>query len=59
MDCSALEYSNPAHHLEVTEKLFVSDGAFFKAPQAIRFNYGCPHSRVLEGLDKLKKGFFS
>ena len=59
MDCSALEYSNPAHHLEVTEKLYVSDGAFFKVPQAIRFNYGCPHTRVLEGLDKLKKGFFS
>ena len=59
MDCSALEYSNPATHLEKAQQLFVSDGAFFGSPQCIRFNYGCAHSRVLEGLEKIKKGFFS
>lgn len=58
MDCKQLEYENPAMHLEKAAQLFVSDGAFFKAPRAIRFNYGCPHSRVLEGLEKMKKGFF-
>lgn len=58
MDCSALEYSNPAVHLEKTQQLFVSDGAYFSAPRCIRFNYGCPNARVLEGLEKMKKGFF-
>jgi len=57
MDCSALEYSNPAVYLEKKEQIFVSDGAFFGSPQCIRFNYGCAHSRVLEGLEKIKKGF--
>ena len=59
MDCSALEYNNPALHVEKTQKLFVSDGSFFKAPQCIRYNYGCSNARVIEGLEKLKKGLFS
>lgn len=59
MDCAALEYSNPAVHLEKQQQLFVSDGAYFGSPSCIRFNFGCPNSRVLEGLEKIKKGFFS
>lgn len=58
MDCAALEYSQPALHLEKSQNLFVSDGTPFGYKQAIRFNYGCSHTRVLEGLDKIKKGFF-
>ena len=59
MDCSALEYTNPALHVEKTQQLFVSDGAYFGSPQCVRFNFGCPNARVLEGLEKLKKGLFS
>lgn len=58
MDCSALEYENPAVHLEKSQQIFLSDGAFFGAPQCVRFNYGCAHARVEEGLEKVKKGFF-
>lgn len=59
MDCSKLEYNNPASHLEKSQSLFLSDGAHFGTSQCVRFNYGCPHSRVLEGLEKMKKGFFN
>jgi len=59
MDCSALGHDNPAVFLEKKNQLFVSDGSFFSAPQSIRFNYGCPHARVEQGLEKIKAGFYA
>jgi cysteine-S-conjugate beta-lyase len=59
MDCTSLEYCNPASHLEKNSKIFVSDGAFFGSPRCVRFNFGCSNARVLEGLEKLRKGFFA
>ena len=56
LDCSSLAIDNPAAHLEKTQALFVSDGAFFGVPGCIRFNFGCPHARVLSGLEKLRTG---
>lgn len=58
MDCSLLEYNNPSLILEKQQQLFVSNGASFGKPQGIRFNFGCSHSRVLEGLEKIKKGLY-
>lgn len=55
LDCSALPHSNPAQVAEEKEKLFLSDGAFFGSPQAVRFNFGCTTSRVQDGLAKLIK----
>ncbi|BDS08662.1 aspartate aminotransferase [Oceaniferula spumae] len=53
IDCRALGKENPANFFEKEAALYLSDGAFFAAPGHVRFNYGCPHSRVLEGLEKM------
>ncbi len=53
IDCRALGHDNPAQFFEKKSALYLSDGAYFGAPGHVRFNYGCPHSRVLEGLDKM------
>lgn len=57
MDCNAMDVSSPASHLETDAGLFVTDGVAFGGPGHIRFNYGCSHSRVLEGLEKIKSSF--
>jgi len=49
-----LGLENPALHFEKKAGLFLSDGAFFGWPGYIRFNFGCPRSRMLEGLEKIK-----
>lgn len=56
MDCSSLGHDNPASQLE-GQGLFVSDGSYFQSPKNIRFNFGCPRSRMIEGLEKLVSGF--
>ena len=53
IDASALGLENPARHFEEKAGLFLSDGAFFGWPQHIRFNFGCPQARMLEGLEKI------
>ena len=53
IDASALDMKNPALHFEQRAGLFLSDGAFFGWPRHFRFNFGCPRSRLLEGLEKL------
>jgi cysteine-S-conjugate beta-lyase len=53
IDASALSVENPALHFEKQSGLFLSDGAFFGWPKHIRFNFGCPQSRMLEGLEKI------
>ena len=57
IDCEKLGLENPAEYLEKEAGLFLSDGAYFGSPQHIRFNYGCSHERVLEGLTKIKQAF--
>jgi cystathionine beta-lyase len=53
IDCRELGYDNPATHLEKEAGIYLSDGNYFGAPGHVRFNYGCPHARVLEGLEKM------
>ena len=53
IDASALGVANPARHFEEKAGLFLSDGAFFGWPGHFRFNFGCPRSRMLEGLRKI------
>ncbi|MBC7855256.1 MAG: aspartate aminotransferase, partial [Pirellulaceae bacterium] len=43
----------PAAHFEKNAGLYLSDGAFFGWPGWIRFNFGCPRARMLEGLEKI------
>jgi cystathionine beta-lyase len=53
IDASALGHQNPALHFEKNAGLFLSDGSFFAWPQHIRFNFGCPRARMMEGLEKI------
>jgi cystathionine beta-lyase len=53
IDASGLAVENPAMHFENKAGLFLSDGAHFGWPRHIRFNFGCPHARMLEGLEKM------
>jgi cystathionine beta-lyase len=54
IDTRSAEINHPAQVIENHSKVWVNDGTAFGAPGQFRFNYGCPHSRVLEGLDKIK-----
>ena len=53
IDCRACGLENPAMHFEQKAKLFLSDGAFFGMKGFVRFNFACPQSRLLEGLEKM------
>jgi len=53
IDCRSLGHDSPAQFFEKEAGLYLSDGNYFGAPSHIRFNYGCPHSRLVEGLEKL------
>ena len=53
IDARAMGVENPALHFEKNAGLFLSDGAYFGWPGWIRFNFGCPRARMLEGLEKI------
>lgn len=55
IDCRGYGLENPALHFEKEAALFLSDGAFFGVPGHVRFNFGCPRVRMLEGLKKMVK----
>lgn len=59
IDARGMGVENPALHFEKKAGLFLSDGAFFGWPGWIRFNFGCPRSRMLEGLEKIAKALES
>ena len=59
IDAREVGVENPADFLEKQAGLFVSDGAFFGWPGWIRFNFACPRSHMLEGLEKMVKAFAS
>ncbi len=52
IDARGMGIENPAQHFEQKAGLFLSDGAYFGWPGWIRFNFGCPRARMLEGLEK-------
>ena len=53
IDARGMGVENPAAHFEKKAGLFLSDGAYFGWPGWIRFNFGCPRARMLEGLEKI------
>lgn len=57
VDCRGAGMENPSAYFEKDAKIWVSDAAPFGAPGQFRFNFGCPHARVLEGLEKIKVSF--
>ena len=54
IDARHIGRENPASHFEKNAGLFLSDGASFGWPGYIRFNFGCPRSRMMEGLEKIR-----
>ncbi len=55
IDCRSMGVDNPAQHFEKEAGIYLTDGNYFGAPGHVRFNFGCPHSRVLEGIEKMAK----
>jgi cystathionine beta-lyase len=55
IDARGMGVENPAKHFEEKAGLFLSDGAFFGWPGFVRFNFGCPRERMVEGLEKIAK----
>jgi len=55
IDCRSMGIDNPAQFFEKEAGIYLSDGNYFGAPGHVRFNYGCAHSRVLEGIEKMAK----
>lgn len=53
IDARGMGVENPAQHFEKNAGLFLSDGAYFGWPGWVRFNFGCPRARMLEGLEKI------
>lgn len=53
IDARGMGVENPAQHFEKKAGLFLSDGAYFGWPGWIRFNFGCPRERMIEGLEKI------
>jgi cystathionine beta-lyase len=55
IDARAMGVENPAVHFEQKAGLFLSDSAYFGWPGWVRFNFGCPRARMLEGLEKIAR----
>lgn len=54
IDARALGVPNPAKFFEETAGLFLSDGKPFGWEGWVRFNFACPRSRMMEGLEKMR-----
>ena len=55
IDASKTGLEKPADHFEKKAKLFLSEGSHFGMKNHFRFNFACPRSRMIEGLEKIKK----
>ncbi|KAF0094410.1 MAG: cystathione beta-lyase [Puniceicoccaceae bacterium 5H] len=56
MDVRALGLDNPVAHFE-QYGIGLSNGADFRAPGFLRFNFGCPPAMMEEGLTRLKAAY--
>ena len=58
LDVSKLGIKDPVKHFE-KHGVGLSDGTPFDGHQHLRLNFGCPHSRLVEGLEKIKTALLS
>ena len=58
LDVSRLGIKNPVRHFE-KHGVGLTDGTPFDGYQHLRLNFGCPHSRLEEGLEKIKAALLS
>ena len=57
LDVSKLGFEDPVKHFE-KHGVGLSDGTHFDGHQHLRLNFGCPHSRLVEGLEKIKAAVY-
>jgi cysteine-S-conjugate beta-lyase len=53
IDARTMGVDNPADFFEKQAGLFLSDGAYFGWPGYLRFNFGCPRTYLVAGLEKM------
>jgi cystathionine beta-lyase len=58
LDVSKLDIKDPVGHFE-KHGVGLTDGTPFDGHQHLRLNFGCPHSRLEEGLEKIKAALLS
>ena len=58
LDVSKLDIKDPVRHFE-KHGVGLTDGTPFDGHQHLRLNFGCPHSRLEEGLEKIKAALLS
>lgn len=58
LDVSKLGIKDPVGHFE-KHGVGLTDGTPFDGHQHLRLNFGCPHSRLEEGLEKMKAALLS
>ena len=58
LDVSKLGIKDPVRHFE-KHGVGLSDGTPFDGHQHLRLNFGCPNSRLVEGLEKMKAALLS
>ena len=58
LDVSKLGIKDPVRHFE-KHGVGLTDGTPFDGHQHLRLNFGCPHSRLEEGLEKIKAALLS
>jgi cystathionine beta-lyase len=58
LDVSKLGIKDPVGHFE-KNGVGLTDGTPFDGHQHLRLNFGCPHSRLEEGLEKIKAALLS
>ena len=58
LDVSKLGIKDPVGHFE-KHGVGLTDGTPFDGHQHLRLNFGCPHSRLEEGLEKIKNALLS
>ena len=55
MDCSQLNESQPAEFFAKQGGVYLTDGRPFGSGSHVRFNFGCPQSQMMSGLEAMAK----
>lgn len=59
MDCSALNESQPVDFFAKQARIYLTDGRPFGSSNHVRFNFGCPQSQMMSGLEAMAKAIRS
>lgn len=59
MDCSQLNQPDPTKFFADNSNVYLTDGRPFGSASHVRFNFGCPQSQMLQGLEAMAKALKS